>query len=176
MTLNSVAPSLEVLIQELRDELRAEVPLRVTARAVPVLRDHEGIPTRKDADEGGLGPPLSAAMWRYISSPDHWGLSRLGMLSIIEISERCSARHPDHRRPMFTRSLCGDLAFKAAYLGQSLEDIVWITGLSLEQVTGMLHWGLSHAREWRAAKFAQWSKMPGEAAPIPERRPIRPAA
>ena len=168
--------TLEALIQQLRDEIRAETPLRLHARAVPVLRDYDGVTDRRNADEGGTGLPFSAAMHRYLSGPDSWGLSRLGMLSIIEISERCSARHPDHRRPMFTRSLCGQLAFQAAYLGLELDDIVWVTGLSMEQVTGMLEWGLRHAREWRAAKFAQWTKVPGEAAPFPERRPIRPAA
>ena len=172
MTLNSVAPSLEVLIQELRDELRAEVPLRVTARAVPVLRDHDGIPTRKDADEGGLGPPLSAAMWRYIGHPDSWGTTRLAMSSIIEVSDACAARHPTHRRPMFTRTVCGQLLFQVAYLGQSIEDVAWLHGLERVQVEGLLRWALPHAAAWRRERFIRLTREPGHETPLPERKRV----
>jgi hypothetical protein len=163
---------LDELIADLRAELRAETPLRMTARAVPVLRDHEGIATGRDADEGGLGPPLTAALHRYLGHPDGWGTSRMGMSSILEISDACCARHPTHRRPLFTRSLCSDLAFKVAYLGQSVEDVAWITGLSRVQVEGLLSWGLQHAAQWRTERFMRLTREPAHVAPLPERKRV----
>jgi hypothetical protein len=166
-----VCSCLDCLIRRLRDELRAETPLRVTARAVPVLRDHEGIPTKKDADEGGLGPPLTAAMWRYLGGPDYWGTSRMGMSSIIEISDWCCPRHPTHRRPMFTRSLCSELAFQAGYLGQTVEDVAWLHDLPIEVVSGLLTAALRHAELWRVERFMRLTREPGHETPLPERRP-----
>ena len=160
---------LDCLLMRLRMLLHAEAPTQLNTHAAPILRDFDGVVDRRYPDEGGVGPPFTAAFHRYLSGPDSWGLSRLGMLSIIEVSEACASRHPNHRRPMFTRSLCGEFAFNAAYLGQSIEDIVWLTGLSTEQVTGMLTWGLAHAEEWRADKFARWTKVPGAEEPLPER-------
>ena len=165
------------LLLRLRMVLRAETPGAINQHAAPVLRDWDGVVSARDADEGGVGMPMTAAMHRYLSGPDAWGLSRLGMLSIIEVSERCASRHPPHRRPMFTRTQCGQLLFEAAYLGQELVDLVWLhPELELEQISGMLSWGLAHAEDWRAERFARWTKIPGEAEPMPERRPIRPAA
>lgn len=156
-------------LTRLRLLLHSEAPMQLNTHAAPVLRDFEGIPER-ETDEGGTGLPFTASFHRYLSGPDSWGVTRLGMLSIIEVSDACASKHPPHRRPMFTRTLCGDILFKAAYLGQSIDDIVWITGMSVEQVTGLLSWGLGHAEQWRTERFARWTKVPGEAAPIPERR------
>ena len=165
--------TLEELIRELRMELRDEVPLKMTQHATPVLRDWEGIPDSKDPDEGGVGPPFTAAFHRYLSGPDSWGTSRLAMLSIIEVSDWCAARHPVHRRPMFTRTLCAQLTFEAAYLGQELRDLWWLhPDLSPSQIAGMLEAALSHAAEWRADKFARWTKVPGAEEPLPERRRV----
>jgi hypothetical protein len=164
--------TLDELIQGLRDEIRAETPLRVTARAVPVLRDHQGIPTRKDADEGGLGPPLTAAMHRYLGGPDYWGSSRLGMESILEVSEACAARHPTHRRPMFTRTLCSQLCFEVGYLGQTVDDIAWLHSMSRAQVEGLLTWALRHAELWRIERFMRLTREPGHTSPTPERKRV----
>jgi hypothetical protein len=171
---------LDCLIRRLRDELRAETPMRVTARAVPVLRDHEGIPTKKDADEGGLGPPLTAAMWRYLGGPDYWGTSRMGMSSIIEVSEYCAPRHPTHRRAMFERTVCGQLAFEAGRLNQDLEDLAWLhreptpgmPALSKEQIEGLLTAALRHAETWRVERFMRLTREPGHVAPSPERKRV----
>jgi hypothetical protein len=163
---------LDELIQGLRDEIRAETPLRTTARGVPVTRDREGLPDRKDTDEGGLGPPLSASMWRYLGHPESWGTSRLGMSSILEISEACSARHPTHRRPLFTRSLCSELAFQVGYLGQTVDDIAWLHSMSREQVSGLLTWALRHAELWRIERFMRLTREPGHTSPTPERKRV----
>ncbi len=163
--------SLDRLIQALRDELRAETPMRITARAVPVLRDSDGIPTGKDADEGGLGPPLTAAMWRHIGHPDSWGTSRLGMSSILEISEACAARHPTHRRPMFTRALCAQLAFEVGYMGHPVDDVAWLHDMSRDQV-GLLSWALNHAAQWRTERFMRLTREPGHVQPMPERKRV----
>jgi hypothetical protein len=163
---------LDCLIRRLRDELRAETPMKLHARAVPVLRDYDGIPTTAYPDEGGTGLPFSAAMHRYLGHPDAWGTSRLGMSSILEISEACSARHPTHRRPLFTRSLCSELAFQVGYLGQTVDDIAWLHSMSREQVAGLLTWALRHAELWRIERFMRLTREPGHTSPIPERRRV----
>jgi hypothetical protein len=180
---------LDCLIRRLRDELRAETPMRLHARGVGGQRSTK----RGSEEDDGSGPrstggtwqptvgpgygtrvglPFTPAMERYLNHPDHWGTSRLGMSSIIEVSEACAARHPHHRRPLFTRSLCGDLVFKAGYLGQSVDDIAWITGFSREKVMGLLTWGLRHAAQWRTDQFYRMTKVPGTAQPYPERKRV----
>lgn len=164
---------LPCLLMRLRMVLSAETPSAINQHAAPVLRDWDGTIDRKYPDEGGVGMPMTAAFHRFLEGPDFWGLSRLGMLSIIEVSERCASRHPPHRRPMFTRTACGQLVFEAGYLGQELVDLVFLhPELELEQISGMLSWGLAHAEDFRAEKFARWTKIPGEAEPMPERRRV----
>jgi hypothetical protein len=160
---------LDCLIRRLRDELRAETPMKLHARAVPVLRDYDGIPTTAYPDEGGTGLPFSAAMHRYLGHPDSWGTSRMGMSSIIEVSDACASRHPQHRRPLFTRTVCGQLVFEVAYLGQSVDDVAWLHGLEKVQVEGMLRWALKHAAQWRLNQFYRLTKVPGTEQPYPER-------
>jgi hypothetical protein len=163
---------LDCLIRRLRDEVRAETPMKLHARAVPVLRDYDGIPTTAYPDEGGTGLPFSAAFHRYLGHADSWGTSRLGMSSILEISEACAARHPTHRRPLFTRSLCSELAFQVAYLGQTVDDIAWLHSMSREQVSGLLTWALRHAELWRIERFMRLTREPGHETPLPERRSV----
>jgi hypothetical protein len=180
---------LDCLIRRLRDELRAETPMKLHARGVGGQRSTK----RASEEDDGSGPrstggtwqptvgpgygtqvglPFTPAMERYLNHPDHWGLSRLGMASILEISEACAARHPAHRRPLFTRTVCSDLAFKVAYLGQSVEDVAWITGLSVDQVSGMLMWALKHAADWRVSQFYRLTREPGHVSPHPERKRV----
>ena len=168
----SVAPSLEVLIQELRDEIRDETPLRIHARAVPILRDFDGVTDRRNADEGGTGLPFSAAMHRYLGHPDGWGTTRLGMASILEVSEACASRHPTHRRPLFQRTVCSQLLFEIGYLGQSIEDSAWLHGLQRIQVEGLLRWALPHAAAWRRERFIRLTREPGHETPLPERKRV----
>lgn len=165
---------LHCLLLRLRAALRDEAPAKLHTRAAPVLRDHDGLTTL--TDEGGVGMPMTAAFHRYLGHSETWGLSRIGMLSILEVSDWCASVHPAHRRPLFTRTLCSQLAFEAGYLGQDVLDLAWLHDLELDQLAGMLTKALRHAEEWREHKFAQWSKIPGEDVPLPERRPYRPAA
>lgn len=162
----------DCLLMRLRMLLRSEIPMQLHTHAAPVLRDFEGIPER-ETDEGGIGPPFTASWHRYLAGPDHWGVTRLGMLSIIEVSEACASKHPPHRRPMFTRTVCGQLTFEAAYLGQELADLSWLhPELPPSQISGLLLWSLTHAEDWRADKFARWTKVPGAEEPLPERRRV----
>lgn len=163
---------LSCALTRLRMLLRSEIPMKMTQHATPVLRDWEGIPEH-ETDEGGIGPPLTAALHRYLSNADHWGVTRLGMLSIIEVSDWCAARHPVHRRPMFTRTMCGQMTFEAAYLNQELGDLFWLhADLTMPQIRGMLETALAHAEQWREDRFARWTKVPGEPEPLPERRRV----
>lgn len=167
------------LLLRLRMVLRSEAPTQLHTHAAPVLRDHEGIAER-ETDEGGIGPPFTAGWHRYLSGPDAWGVTRLGMLSIIAVSDWCAGAHPHHRRAMFERTVCGQLTFEAAYLGMEVSDLVWMhkrptpgmPALSEAQISGMLATGLSKAEEWRADKFSRWTKVPGDEEPMPERAAI----
>lgn len=162
---------LHCMVMRLRLELHAEAPTAMHTHAAPVLRDSDGLMDTRYPDEGGIGMPMTAAFHRFLGHPDHWGLSRLGMLSILEVSDWCSAAHPSHRRPLFTRSLCSQLTYEATYLHQDVADLAWLhPELELAQIVGMLTAALRHAEDWRGERFARWSKVPGEQPPLPERR------
>jgi hypothetical protein len=180
---------LDCLIRRLRDELRAETPMKLHARGVGGQRSTK----RASEEDDGSGPrstggtwhptvgpgygtqvglPFTPAMERYLNHPDYWGLSRLGMSSIIEVSDACASRHPQHRRPLFTRTVCGQLVFEVAYLGQSVDDVAWLHGLEKVQVEGMLRWALKHAAQWRLNQFYRLTKVPGTEQPYPERERV----
>lgn len=167
---------LACLLMRLRMLLRSEAPTQLHTHAAPVLRDFEGIPER-ETDEGGIGLPFTASFHRYLEHSDHWGLSRLGMLSIIAVSDWCAGAHPHHRRPLFQSTVCGQLVYEAGKLGQDVADLVWLhkkpTGgmpaLSEVQITGMLATGLRKAEEWRVDTFSRWTKEPGVDEPLLER-------
>lgn len=140
---------LERMILDLRQVLRDEVPNRLHASATPRLLNDDGTTDRNNADEGGLGPPLTAQMHRFIGHWSHWGSSRLGTLSIMDVSDWCHARHTGHSRPGSDRSLCAQMLHEVGLLGQEPSDLAWIYGLPLEQVESMLGSALRHAAEWR---------------------------
>lgn len=165
---------LDTLLLELRAELKAETPTVLHSHAAPALRDSDGLPETRWPDSGGLGPPFTAATHRFLGHSDHWGTSRIGMESIMEVSAWCAPRHPTHRRPYFARTFCGELVFQAAYLGQSVDDLAWLHGAPVEAIEGMLLHALRHAAEWRLDRYDRMRR----AAPMltPERRPYKPAA
>lgn len=128
------------LIVELRGILLAEAPSRLHTQRL-TDDDHP--------DEGGLGMPFTERFHRYIGHWSHWGQSRLGMLSIMEISDWCHARHTSHSIPGSSRSLCAQLVFEVCYLGQELDDISWLRGMEREMGASMVHNALAHASGWR---------------------------
>ena len=178
--------SLTLAIVALREELRAETPLRLHTHSSAGQRSTKrDIAEDDDSHKSGgstwhsetgasygtrVGLPFSPAFDRYLSHPDAWGLTRLGMASILEVSEACAARHPTHRRPLFQRTLCAQLLYQVGYLGQSVEDVMWSTGMSREQVEGLLHWALVHAAHWRYEHFIRMTREPGHTEPAPERK------
>lgn len=171
------------LIVDVRRAFRYETPDRLhqrhTSRSPGDELDARGWPA--DADEGGVGQPFSAKMHRYLGTnrprynrgPDP--KVRPAMASIVEISEWCHARHTSHLRPGYGRSLCAEMVFQVGYLGQEPEDVAWRFNLSLEQAEKMLAESLRHAYSWRVDTEARRSRQPGTDAPLPERRPLRPA-
>ncbi len=170
-------PCLDCRLVRLRLLLHSEVPSQLHTHAAPVLRDFEGLPERDDGtgvgDPPGVGMSFSATFHRYLGGPDEWGVTRLGMLSIIEVSSACASKHPPHRRPMFTRTVCGQLIFEAAKLGQELTDLVWLhPELTYPQIYGQLEWALKHAEDWRTERFMRLTREPGHVAPLPERKRV----
>lgn len=141
--------SLHDMICDLRLELRGEIPDRMHTSHVPKLLNDDGTTDRSNADQGGLGLPWTAAMHRFIGHWSHWGNSRLGTLSILEVSDWCHARHTSHAIPGSTRSLCAQMLHEVTLLGQEPADVAWIHGLPLYQVTSMLTQALHHAADWR---------------------------
>ena len=71
------------------------------------------------------------------------------MLSIMEVSDWCHARHTSHSIPGASRSLCSQMVYEATYLGQEPADLAWLHDMELEQVERMLTSALNHARESR---------------------------
>ncbi len=131
---------LDQLIADLRAIFRDEAPTRLHTQAL-TDNDHP--------DEGGIGLPFTARFHRYLGHWSHWGQSRLGMLSVMEVSEWCHARHTSHAIPGSSRSLCAQLVYEACYLGQEVSDLAWLHALPSEQVERMLTGALNHAAEWR---------------------------
>lgn len=176
------------LIVDLRRALMMETPDRLhqqhTSKTPGDELDERGWP--RDADEGGVGLPFSARLHRYLRTnasraTKHWDLGpdpriRPAFASIVEISEWCAPRHTSHLRPYQTRTLCSQLAFQVGYLGQEPEDVAWLHDLEQPQVERMLVEALRHARLWRIDIEQRLSREPGIEAPLPERRPYRPAA
>jgi hypothetical protein len=166
--------TLRAQILDLRAAVRSEVPERIHASSTPRLLNDDGTTDRKDADEHGIGPPLTSRMHRYIGHWAHWGQSRLGTLSIMEVSDWCHARHTDHCMPGSTRSLCAQLLHELALLGQEPDDLAWLHGLPLEQVERMLVQALNHAAEWRTAqeRRSKGARFDGPD-PLPYERVVR---
>ena len=174
-------------IVDLRRALIAESPSRLHQEHTSKTDDEfdeRGWP--KDADEGGIGLPFSSQMHRFLRTDAgrkqrRWDMGpdpkvRPAMASIQDLSEWCHARHTTHLRPGYTRSLCSEMAFQVGYFGQEPSDLAWHFDLPLEQVERMLIGALRHARTYREDIEARLSREPGTEAPLPERRPYRPAA
>lgn len=141
---------LQSMILDLRAAIRSEIPDRLHTSHTPKLLNDDGTTDRNNADEGGIGLPLTSKMHRFIGHWSHWGQSRLGTLSIMEVSDHCNARHTDHRIPGSTRSLCAQMLHEVGMLGQEPQDVAWIHALPLEQVERMLTRALRHAADWRS--------------------------
>jgi hypothetical protein len=185
----AVQVGLRQLIGELRRamwyEIRPQLHQRQTSTSLSDELDAKGWP--KDADEGGVGPPYSAWMHLYLrtnagpSTGKVWDRGpdprvRPAMDSIYAASEWCHAVHTDHQRPGYTLSLCAEMLSQVARFGQEPEDLAWHFDLPLEEVSNMLLHALRRARSHRIDSEARLSRQPGTEAPIPERRPYRPAA
>lgn len=127
-------------IAELRAIFRNEAPMRLHTQAL-TDNDHP--------DEGGIGLPFTERFHRYLGHWSHWGSSRLGMLSVLEVSDWCHARHTSHSLPGHDRSLCAQMVYEVGYLGQTVADVAWLHDLPPEQVERMLTGALNHAADWR---------------------------
>ena len=151
------SPTLTTAIGELRTEIRGEVPDRLHASHVPKLLNDDGTTDRDSADEGGLGLPLTARMHRFIGHWSHWGQSRLGTLSIMEVSDWCHARHTGHSLPGRTRSLCALMLHHVARGVEpkdlaAEEGLAYLHSLRPDHLELMLMAALNHAAHWRTGQ------------------------
>jgi hypothetical protein len=176
------AVGLRWLIVDLRRAFRYEIPDRIHQQHTSKSPDDETDAKGWAAypDEGGVGLPFSARMHRYLrtnagpSKTHRWDMGpdpkvRPAMAAVVNASERCHARHTNHLRPGYTRSLCAEMMLQVGYLGQEPKDIAWHFDLPLEQVEKMLTETLRHAYSWRYDTEQRLSRIPGNEEPIPER-------
>ena len=75
-------------LEKLRDEYRAETPIRLHGRAAP--EQGQDPAQWHDGDEGGIGVPFTAAMLRLLSHRDWYGSSFLARESILETNDWCA--------------------------------------------------------------------------------------
>lgn len=133
-------------IAELRREYIGETPIRLHGRGAPAQGKDPA--QWEDGDEGGIGVPFSAAMLKLLGHRDWYGSSFLARESLLEVSDWCNARHPNHRRPGYSLPVCGLLLHLAVRLGQEPQDIVWLTQMPLYSVDSLLRHALEHAGAW----------------------------
>lgn len=173
-------------IIDLRQAFHYEIPGRLHQTSTSAMGsdelDERGWP--KDTDEGGVGPPFSSPMHRYLqtnagpSDKHPWDTGpnprvRPAMASIQNESERCHAKHGEnHYRPGYRRSLCAEMMFLVGAFGQEPEDLAWYFDLSLEKVESLLFGALRHARQWREDTEQKLSRVVGTEEPLPERRRV----
>lgn len=149
---------LQAAMLALRAELRDEAPSRITASTTPRLLDADGVTDRKDADERGIGLPLTAAMHRYIGHWSHWRPDD-ARHAYGDVSDWCHRLHSNHVRPGYSRPLCAEMLYQAARLGQEPEDLAWLHELPVEQVERMLLNALREARERKGDRERRLRKL-----------------
>lgn len=177
--------ALRALIIDIRKAFHYEVPGRLHQQSTSAMSsdelDERGWP--KDTDEGGVGPPYSSMMHRWLgtnsgpSDKHPWDTGpnprvRPTMASIQNESERCHARHTSHSRPGFSRSVCAEMMYLVGAYGQEPEDLAWYFDLPLEKVESLLFGALRHARQWREDTEQKLSRIVGTEEPLPERRRV----
>ena len=128
-----------------------------------------------DADEGGLGPPFTADMHRYLQSHREPGTKpritdRPAMASIYEVADWCAARHTSHQGEGFRGSLCAQLVFEVVVFGQEPADIAWKQDWTLARTERTLTAALVHANRWRRRTLDRVTGY-GIGAPPPEPKP-----
>lgn len=136
------------------------------------------------ADEGGLGPPFTVDMHRYLRSHikprDGETLrdirpritERPGMASIYEVADWCKAQHSTHFGRGFRDSLCAQIVFEVVVLGQEPDDVTWSRGWTDERTRDALTKALLHANRWRRRELDRLSREWGIGAPEKEPKPF----
>jgi len=133
-------------LADLRREYAEETPLRLHGRAAP---EQGKDPAQwQDGDEGGIGVPFSAQMLRLLGHRDWYGSAFLAREAVLETSDWCHSRHPNHQRPGSSFSLCGWLLHLAVRMGQEPKDIVWLEAMPLYSVESLLRHAVDHADRW----------------------------
>lgn len=130
-----------------------------------------------DTDEGGLGPPFTADMHRYLQSSRDGllhrprVLERPAMASIYEVADWCRANHMTHEGTGFRGSRCAQLVFEVVVFGSEPEDVAWKQGWTLERTERTLLRALEHANRWRRDTLHRLTRDIGIGAPSPEPKP-----
>jgi hypothetical protein len=153
-----MTPDTRQLVSELRLLIADEAPVR--------LHQSGGSDDPRDPSYGNVtGLPWTRAMRRYLSHPEQWGRSRLGMLSIMEVDAWCYQRHHTHRagRDPLTlggrRNLCAALLVTVCYWRRDCPP----------ELEPLLRPALRHARHWRLQRA-----RPRLEEPLPYERVTKP--
>jgi hypothetical protein len=123
-----------------RRELAAETPLAIHARMAPKLTDREGI----SSDEGGLGPPFTAAFHRLLADHPEFVMRA----SLRHVADWCAARHRTHIRE-FGPPLCAEMTDLAVRDMLEPSSIANLFGVREPFVRDILTGALSEAAAFR---------------------------
>jgi hypothetical protein len=123
-----------------RAELAAETPLAIHAHHAPKLTDREGI----SSDEGGLGPPFTAAFHRLLAEHPEYVMRA----SLRHVADWCAARHRTHIRE-FGQPLCSEMTDLAVRDMLEPSSIAALFGVREPFVRDILTGALSEAASWR---------------------------
>lgn len=154
------AGPLSLMILKARHSLERETPLELSSHHVPKLIDADGA-VSKYPDEGGIGLPNSAALWRLLSygeRPRQPDTATRYALS-YEVMNYCRTQHPEHIPPDGGKPLCAQLVYLAVWhkdpFGDALspDSIAELTHQNPARVRTLLIGALTHAASWRAALY-----------------------
>jgi hypothetical protein len=134
------ATPLYIMLIRARRELAAETPLAIHAHHAPKLTDREGI----SSDEGGLGPPFTAAFHRLLAEHPEFVMRA----SLRHVAEWCAGRHRTHIRE-FGPPLCAEMTDLAVRDMLEPSSIAALFGVREPFVRDILTGALSEAAAWR---------------------------
>lgn len=141
--------TLQALVDELHDELRAELPERLHVRHQQAIKGPRG---GKDPTFGHrVGLPFSGRFERRLQHRDWYGIEYLAAASIGEVADWCRARHHSelHRSPGRTTSLCERLVSALCEWSQPLSLVAYREGISVEDAAELATAALRHGAMWR---------------------------
>ena len=145
--------ALVTLIEDLRDELATEVPIRLHEdRDLGFESGGSRRGTNVPGRIGWTGLPFTRDFERYLGHAENYGYEFIAAGSVDEVGGWCRAHHPDHLGDKPTSSLCKRLVVAVVEMRQPLRFAAVQEGLTLFAARKYLVQALLHAKEFRDGK------------------------